>query len=871
MPLQKILFKPGINRENTRYTTEGGWYDGNKIRFRQGTPETIGGWAPVAPSGTVYRFLGVCRSLWTWVTLGGAKYTGVGTNLKFYVESDGIFNDITPIRSVVSLTNPFQTAYTTLSANITATATTIPVTSGTNFASSGGVIKIGTEQIYFGSKSGNNLLNCVRGYNSTTAATHNSGDVVASATIVVTSTSNGAKDNDFVTFGDGTVTAVGGITAAQLKQEYQIDFIDTNTYAITARTAGTATDSTSYAFATSAASGGGTVIASYQVNTGPTVETPLIGWGAGGWGLGTWGNGDSSVTPMQVWSQTNWGQNLVFSPVRGTLYYWDIADTIAVRGYPIYNGRKANGTVAGNNTYTTTFSSQYGFAVYTASISGTTMTVSATSSGTIAVGQTISGTGVTAGTTITALGTGTGGTGTYTVSVSQTVASTTVTSSSAAVVTFSNLVLSEGTALQFNATSSMPTGLSAGTTYYVRNPNGAVCNLSSTPAGSLSLISTVGSGVYVNNLLDVPTACNFSFVSDTYRFVLAFGANPLPIDTTGAYAVTTQDPMMIRWADQESFTDWYPTQQNQAGFVRLSHGSTIVTAIQTRQEIFTITDSAAYSLQYVGPPYIWTPQLMSDNISIMSYNSAALASGVVYWMGNGKFYRYDGRVQTLRCDLRQYIFNDINTFQTQQIFAGTNEAFNEVWWFYCSENSNTVDKYVVYNYAEDIWYYGTMARSAWLQSGLNGVPIATTYDNTLVAQETGLNDNTTGTNSPINAYITSSEFDIGDGHNFGFIWRILPDITFRGSSAASPSATMTLYPLQNSGSGYLNPASEGGVNYAGVTQTVAGTDVTVEQFTGQVYVRVRGRQMSFKVQSAQLDTAWQLGAPRIDIKPDGRR
>ena len=237
-------------------------------------------------------------------------------------------------------------------------------------------------------------------------------------------------------------------------------------------------------------------------------------------------------------------------------------------------------------------------------------------------------------------------------------------------------------------------------------------------------------------------------------------------------------------------------------------------------------------------------------------------------MGVDKFYRYDGRLQTLRCDLRQYIFSDINLYQAPQVFAGTVEGFNEVWWFYCSENSNTVDRYAVYNYAEDIWYYGQMARTAWLDSGLSDYPIAATYSNIIVNHEYGLNDNTTGTPAPLTPYITSSELDIGDGHNFGFVWRMLPDITFRSSTADSPSVTMTLYPLDNSGSGYLVPASEGGTNYASVTK---GSSINVEEFTGQVYVRVRGRQMAFKVASTQLNTTWQLGAPRIDIKPDGRR
>ena len=696
MPLQKILFKPGVSRENTRYSTEGGWYDGDKIRFRQGTPEMIGGWQVLSRSS----FEGVCRSLWAWNTLAGVQYVGVGTNLKFYVEAGGGYNDITPIRSTVTLTDPFTAAN-------------------------------------------------------------------GSAVITVDDTAHGGITGDFVTF-SGATGLGGNITAGVLDREYQITVIDADTYTITVSTTANSTDA-------AGSPGGGTVTAAYQVNTGPALEVPLVGWGAGGWGLGAWGFGQQASNPMRLWSQTNWGQNLVFAPNRGTIYYWDVsvANPLNTRGVAV-------NTLGGDFT---------------------------------------------------------------------------VNTATPALLTFADVVLSEGTTIVVDGgTSSLPDG-----TYFVRNPNGNTCNISSTAAGALLGPYTSGTGT-ITTLSDVPVATNFIFVSDTYRFLMAFGCNPL--------TDTVQDRMLIRWADQESLTDWYPSTQNQAGEIRLSHGSEIVSATQTRQEIFTLTDSSAYSLQYVGPPFGWTAQLLSDNISVAGPNAAILASGVVYWMGNEKFYRYDGRVQTLRCDIRQYIFSDINLFQSPQIFAGTVEAFNEVWWFYCSSNSDTIDRYAVYNYAEDIWYYGTLARTAWLDSGLRDYPLAAAYNNRLIEHEYGLNDDMDGTPVAISSYITSSEFDIGDGHNFGFVWRMLPDITFRGSDATSPSVTMTLYPLQNSGSGYLVPASEGGTNYAAVTKQ---STVNVEAFTGQVYVRVRGRQMAFKVSSSQLDTTWQLGAPRIDIKPDGRR
>jgi hypothetical protein len=429
----------------------------------------------------------------------------------------------------------------------------------------------------------------------------------------------------------------------------------------------------------------------------------------------------------------------------------------------------------------------------------------------------------------------------------------------------------DGTAVVLETTGALPTGLTAGTVYYVVNASGSTCNLATTPGGSP--ITTTGTqsgtqyvsprGIPVTSLAgasDVPVAVNNMIVSDVSRFVIAFGVNPI--------GDTEIDPMFIRWSDQESVVNWTPAATNQAGGTRLSHGSEIRACVQSRQEILVWTDASLYSLQYLGPPYVWGAQLLGDNISIAGVNTAIVASGIAYWMGVDKFYMYSGRVQTLRCDLRQYIYGDINLEQQDQFFAGTNEGFNEIWWFYCSSGSTVIDRYVVYNYAEDIWYYGTMGRTAWVDSGLDLYPVGATYSNNLVFHELGVDDNVTGTPVAIDAYITSSQFDIGDGHNFGFVWRLIPDVTFRGSTATNPQVTMSLLPLENSGSGYNTPPSVGGVDNAAVVRTAT---VPVEQFTGQVYIRVRGRQMSFKIQGTQVGLQWQLGAPRIDIKPDGRR
>jgi hypothetical protein len=430
----------------------------------------------------------------------------------------------------------------------------------------------------------------------------------------------------------------------------------------------------------------------------------------------------------------------------------------------------------------------------------------------------------------------------------------------------------------FSTTGALPTGLTPGTVYYAKNVVGTTSELAATYNGTSIITSGSQSGthsLYNRGILlssmpqadgYVPLYQNAILVSDTSRFVLAFGTND--------YGETYQDPMLIRWSDQESAVTWYPAATNQAGSIRLSHGSKIVCALQSRQEVLVFTDSAVYGLQYLGPPIVWGTQLLADNVSIISQNGAAVASGVVYWMGVDKFYKYDGRTQTLRCDLLRHIFTDLNLTQAQQVFASTSEGFNEVWWFYCSANSTTVDRYAVYNYVEDIWYYGSMARTAWIDSGLRDYPIAATYENNLVYHEVGLDDNTSGNNTPITAYITSAEFDIEDGNSFGFIWRVLPDITFRGSSVENPQANMYLLPLQNSGSGYHDNNSTNanqsvaGTSYGTITRTAV---LVVEKFTGQLNTRVRGRQMSIKIESTGSGVQWQLGAPRIDIRPDGRR
>ena len=376
--------------------------------------------------------------------------------------------------------------------------------------------------------------------------------------------------------------------------------------------------------------------------------------------------------------------------------------------------------------------------------------------------------------------------------------------------------------------------------------------------------------------VDCPTVCNYVMVSDASRFIIGFGVND--------YGSSIQNPMLIRWSDQENVLTWTPAITNQAGSYLLSHGSQIVCAVQSRQEILVFTDAALYSMQYLGAPYVWGFQILADNISIMSPNSAVTVNNVTYWMGQDKFYMYSGRVETLPCTLREYVYGNINMTQNYQFFAGTNEGYNEVWFYYCSANSNVIDRYVIYNYLERIWYYGNLTRTAWLDSPLRTYPMAAGYDDDetgegadldyagvdsgIIYHEASVDDGTTNPPSPITSYIQSSDFDIGDGHNFGFVWRIIPDVSFNGSTSNAPNLNFTILPRQNPGSNYGtddNPSVASTQNYQNQRT------YEVQQFTEYAYVRLRGRQMAFKITSNQLGTQWQLGVPRIDIRPDGRR
>ena len=827
MPLQKLQFRPGVNREGTTLANEGGWFDSEKIRFRSGYPEKIGGWLKSA-SGT---YLGICRSLGNWVTLRGYNLLGVGTNLKFYVEDNGGgFYDVTPIRT------PTSTNTVTFSANTTTPSSTITVTD---------------------------------------------------------SAASGLQIGDFVTFSQAASLG-GNITAAILNQEYQIvNLLGTTSYTVQARAVSSveAPGAAVLSNASDAGNGGGATDAVYQINTGQAIYTTGTGWGSGPWPpylIATLTNpfattnGSSNITVTQAAHGLATGNSVVFQSISASNVS-NISSTILVKAFAVkvinanaYNVSTSFANVGGINiTYT---------ANATASSLGGNVTVlypDAASPASYSRGW------------------GSGFTTTF--------------------------------GLQLRLWSQVNFGerllfSPRGGALYVWDPTSAA-----TPA--FGTRGTVVSGT------DVPALINEVMVSDATRIVICLGCNDY-----GSYGSTPLDPMLIRWSDAESYTNWTPSPINQAGDFRLSIGSEIVGGLQSRQEILIWTDAALYSMQYLGPPVVWGFTLLADNISVASPNAMVQAAGIIYWMGTDKFYTYTGRVETLPCSVRQYVFEDFNHQQESQIYCGTNEGYNEVWWFFCSADSDIINRYVIYNYLDRVWYYGTMNRTAWLDSPLRPTPTAATLqafyfvgsitDNVLTITEVnygtvtigavlfaegilngttivGLETGTGGTGTytvsqaqtlastkmsgsvngqnlivyheaqvddgisdpaePINAYVQSSDFDIEDGHQYGFVDMIVPDITFNGSSTPDPNkpeVTLTLRPRQNPGANY-NTAD---TPIVASTQSYAGqVSYNVQQFTQIVYTRIRGRQIAFRISSGTLGTQWQLGVPRINIRPDGRR
>jgi hypothetical protein len=739
MPLQKVQFRPGLNREGTDYSNEGGWFDCNKVRFRSGYPEKIGGWIRLSND----TFLGVARALWNWVTLNGANLLGVGTNLKYYIEQGGDYNDITPIRA-------------------TFTSASTPTT--------------------------NNIIKTTNG----------------SKVITVDYANYGGISGDFVTISGATT--VGGIPAAQLNAQHQITYVDLDTFTFTVASN-----------ATSTATGGGTSITmAFQINTGLDVFIRGTGWGAGTW-------------PTYV-------NSTLTNPFTAASIG---ASTLTVT-------QAAHGLTTGNYVYFSSIASDPCGINRLVLQKAFEVTVTSPSTYTIS----------------TVIGAAPGPINTYLTTSTAASGGTVVVSIPVAPVRGWGTAADVGIGQQLR----LWTNDNFGEDLVIAPRGGGVYYWDATTGISVRalLLNTASTNAGFQGQF-VPNTTNQVIGSAIQRFVICFGANVYnEFDPN-----TPFNPLLVRWSDQENPFNWVEDPTTQAGSFPLNIGSFIMCARSTRQEILVWTDAAVYSMQYLGPPYVWGFQLLQDNISIMSPNAAITVNNVTYWMGVDKFFSYTGRVETLPSTLWQFVFDDINKDQAFQVFAGSNEAYNEVWWFYCSQNSNQVDKYVIYNYLERVWSYGTMNRTAWLDSGLRQFPMAAyPVGNKILFHEANVDDVSGLTPVPIEAYIQSSDFDIGDGHNFGFVWRILPDITFNGSNANQPSVTMTLRPRQNSGTPYGTadrPQVQSAQNYT------SRNTYEVQEFDGQVYTRLRARQMSFRLESNGLGVAWQLGSPRIDIRPDGRR
>ena len=640
MPLQKLQFQPGINKETTSYSNEGGWFDCDKVRFRQGFPEKIGGWGKIG----VKSFLGSCRALWPWRTLNLDDFLGVGTHLKYYIESGEGYYDVTPIR------------LTTAAGDVT-------------FAATNG-----------------------------------------SSTLTVSDPSHGAVANDFVTF-SGAVSLGGNITAAVLNQEYQIfEIVDSSTYKIVAREVasidsitvdGQYSPTPVVADGSDTGNGGSSIVGTYQINVGLDTSVTGNGWGAGAWARGSWGSAatvDLITDTLRIWTHDNFGEDLLINDMNGGIYYWDAS-----------------------------------------------------------------------------------------------------------------------------AVNSLT------------NPAVAISDLAGADLA--------------------PTIAKKVIVSDVDRHVIAFGCDPLN-------NIGVQDPLLIRFSDQESVVDWRPSTTNTAGDLRLGSGSKIVTAVETRQQILVFTDVSLHALQYIGPPFTFGINMISENITIRSPISVVAVDDTVYWMGKNEFYVYNGGVQTLPCAVKDYVFSDFNSTQAEKCFGAVNSAFSEVWWYYPSANSDNNDRYVVYNYLQDIWYYGNLTRTAWVDRGVNETPIAAGRDGYLYNHEVGFDDGSTNPASPIVAYIESSQFDIGDGDQFSFVRRLIPDLTFRNSTAETPIANFTVKARNFPGGAYLQDNSKA------VEKTAS---VPVEQFTQDTHIRLRGRSIAIKVDSDSTGTGWRLGSPRIDVRSDGRR
>ena len=704
MPLTKLQFKPGIVSDITSYSNEGGFVDGDKIRFRLGFPEKIGGWEKA--TGNTYQ--GTARSLHNWSALDGSNYLSIGTTFKYYIEEGGTINDITPDR-----------------------ATT---TNGITFSATNG-----------------------------------------SAIITATDSAHGAVEGDFVTI-SGAASLGGTITAAVLNKEHQIATVPNgNTYTIVASATANGSDS---------GTGGSGVDGVYQINSGLNTTVGGTGWGAGLF---------SGITTTAKQTQLNEALDNSETAV-------DVDDETGI-------------TAAGDVILV-----DEELMLVANTGDDDTMTVTRGHSGTTAVAHDDN--------TLVRLAVGNAsGASDF---------SGWGDASSGGVTTTGELrIWSED-----NFGEDLLINPRDGAIYYWDRTG----NVSSR-AVEISTIAGADS---------TPTVAKQILVSDQDRHVIAFGAN--------TFGTTVQDPLLIRFSSQENALNWDISDDGgTAGDLRLGGGSEFIQAVETKQAILVFTDKTLHAMKFIGPPFIFGLQELSKNITIMSPKSAIAVEDVVYWMGQDVFYIYaGGQTQQLPCTVKDKVFLDMNKEQSEKVYAGVNSQFSEIIWFYPNASSSDNSNYVIYNYNDKTWYYGTLARDVWLDRGLRSNPIAT-GDGYIYNQETGFDDD----GSAMESFIESAPIDMGDGDKFSFIRHVIPDLTFTGSTAlSSPNATFTIKARNFPGSSFDDTDS-------GTTSRTSTSPI--EKFTEKLDVRVRGRSFALRVESEALGCKWKLGSPRIDIRQDGRR
>lgn len=801
--LTKLQFKPGINREVSDYTNEQGWSDCNNIRFRYGFPEKIGGWDQY----TTNTLTGTCRSLHPWVALDGSKFLGCGTHLKYYIEQGGGLNDITPIR--------YTSAVGDVTFSATAGSSIITVSDNGN-----GSVENDFVSFYDAVGLGSGIGGATPSGTSTGSATFtgvtqdSTSGVGTGAEFTITADGAGNYTLDAITANGAnyavsdtiTVTGdnLGGATPANdltltidslVAGSITADILNDEHQIVEVLTANSYTiDVGTAADANDVGDGGTSAYGAYQVNTGLDTTVGGNGFGAGSWSRGTWG----SSTPLTAVSDVLriWNHDNF-----GEDLVFNVLD-----GGIYYWDRSESGLTFERGVEL----SQLGL-VYNS----------------VAASQTP------------------GGAGNLTLT------------SSPVIFDFARYVNITGANDESGVTFTI-TGLDKGgesQTEVISGPNnGTVVTLN--PFLRVTQIAvdgaTTGAIEVGEQIADgyVPTIARKVIVSDRDRHLLAFGADPF--DNIG-----TQDPLLIRFSAQENVGEWLPNVDNTAGDLRISTGSKIVTAIETRQQILVWTDVSLHAMQYLGPPFTFGIDQISNNTTIMSPNAAVPVDDNVFWMGIEGFYQFSGAVNRIPCTVKSYVFDNLNYLQREKIFAGVNSSFNEVWWFYPSAGSDDVDSYVIYNYQQQVWYYGSLRRTAWVDLGIAEFPVAA-EGSELYTHESGVDANGVA----MDAFIESSTVDINDGQQFAFIRRLIPDLKFTGTTAESPQVDFVLKTRNFPGSAFGDTE----------TSTVARTaTVPVTQFTDQKHVRLRGRSVALRIENANQGTQWRLGTPRIDVRADGDR